>query len=110
MKKTYGGQDIGDICADAGGNLYVITYVCFISGFISDVSWHHGRNTELGIKEIEVKFQFNLLKILFLFLFLFFCIFRAAPEAYGGSQARSLIGATAAGLHHSSQQHQILTH
>ena len=34
----------------------------------------------------------------------FFCLFvfsRAAPEAYGGSQARGLIGATAAGLHHS---------
>ena len=30
-----------------------------------------------------------------------FCLFRAAPAAYGGSQARSQIGATAAGLHHS---------
>ena len=28
--------------------------------------------------------------------------------AYGGSQARGLIGATAAGLHHSSQQRRIL--
>ena len=32
---------------------------------------------------------------------LFFAFFRAAPEAYGGSQARGQIGATAAGLHHS---------
>ena len=35
-------------------------------------------------------------------------MFRAAPEAYGDSQARGLIGAVAAGhvchLHHSSQQ------
>ena len=31
----------------------------------------------------------------------FFCLFGAAPMAYGGSQARSLIGATAANLHHS---------
>ena len=39
------------------------------------------------------------------FLFSFcFCLFRAAPMAYGGSQAGGQIGATAAGLHHSSQQ------
>ncbi len=31
----------------------------------------------------------------------FFFLFRAPPEAYGCSQARSRIGATAAGLHHS---------
>ena len=31
----------------------------------------------------------------------FFLLFRAAPEAYGGSQARGLLGAVAAGLHHS---------
>ena len=33
--------------------------------------------------------------------FLAFCLFRAAPAAYGGSQARGGIGATAASLHHS---------
>ena len=33
--------------------------------------------------------------------FFFFCLFRAAPAAYGGSQARGRIGATAASLHHS---------
>ena len=32
----------------------------------------------------------------------------AALEVYGGSQARDLIGATAAGLHHSSWQHWTL--
>ena len=35
----------------------------------------------------------------------FFCLFvfsRAILAAYGGSQARGLIGATAAGLHHSN--------
>ena len=41
--------------------------------------------------------------------FFFFLLFRAAPTAYGGSQARGRIRATAAGLHHSSQQHQILS-
>ena len=54
--------------------------------------------------------------------FLFFAFSRAAPAAYGGSQARGLIRAVAAGLrtatatpdpshvcdlHHSSLQHQI---
>ena len=38
----------------------------------------------------------------FIFNFYFvFCLFRAAPAAYGGSQARSLFGAVAAGLPHS---------
>ena len=32
------------------------------------------------------------------FWFLFFCLFRATAVAYGGSQARGLIGAVAAGL------------
>ena len=36
-----------------------------------------------------------------LFLSFFFCLFRATPVAYGGSQARGLIGAAAAGLRHS---------
>ena len=38
------------------------------------------------------------------FFFFFFCLFafsRATSVAYGGSQARGLIGAVAAGLHHS---------
>ena len=30
-----------------------------------------------------------------------FCLFRATPAAYGGSQARGQIGAVAVGLHHS---------
>ena len=35
----------------------------------------------------------------FLFFF-FFCLFRATPITYGGSQARGQIGDVAAGLHH----------
>ena len=35
------------------------------------------------------------------FFFLVFCLFRAMPSAYGGSQARDPIGAIAAGLCHS---------
>ena len=38
---------------------------------------------------------------LFVFWLLAFVLFRAAPAAYGGSQARGLIGAVAAGLHQS---------
>ena len=37
----------------------------------------------------------------FVFLGFFFLLFRGAPEAYGSSQARGQIGATAAGLYHS---------
>ena len=35
------------------------------------------------------------------YLFFAFCLFRAAPKACGGSQARGRIRATAAGLQHS---------
>ena len=46
--------------------------------------------------------------LFFLFFFWLFAFSGAAPAAYGGSQARGLIGATAAGLHHSSRQRRIL--
>ena len=35
-------------------------------------------------------------------------LFRVTPAADGGFQVSGLIGATAGGLHHSSQQHRIL--
>ena len=41
------------------------------------------------------------------FFFFFFSFFQAALAAYGSSQARGLIRATAACLHHSSQQRRI---
>ena len=41
---------------------------------------------------------------------LFFGLFRAAPAAYGSSQARGRVGATAAGLHHSHSNARPLTH
>ena len=37
----------------------------------------------------------------YILFFFFFCIFRAAPVAYAGSQARGPIGAVATGLCHS---------
>ena len=39
--------------------------------------------------------------IIFFLFFFFLVFFRAAPVAYGDSQARGLIGAVSAGLHHS---------
>ena len=48
-----------------------------------------------------------------MFIFLFFknfCLFRAAPVAYGSSQARGQIRAVAAGLHHSHSKARSLTH
>ena len=45
--------------------------------------------------------------ILFIFFYVF-CLFRAAPAAHGSSQARGLIRAVAAGLHHSSRQRRVL--
>ena len=48
----------------------------------------------------NVEHLFCMSFFLFFFFFVFF-LFKAAPAAYGGSQARDLIGAVAAGLHHS---------
>ena len=53
----------------------------------------HCKSTILQYKIKILKFNF--------FFFLVFCLFRAAPAAYGGSQARDLIRAIADGLHHS---------
>ena len=58
-------------------------------------SLSHGRITS---RFVIVLFSFS---FVFLFFFFFFCLFafsRAAPEAYGGSQAKGLIGAVATGL------------
>ena len=71
--------------------------------------WYWGDG---GFTECLWECSFNLLeefkkdwyKFFFVFLggFVFvFLLFRAAPTTYGGSQARSLIGATDAGLCHS---------
>ena len=59
----------------------------------------------LSIRGMWGKFRFFKKVIFeqrFVFFVLFcFCLFRAVPEAYGGSQARGLIRAVAVGLHHS---------
>ena len=58
--------------------------------------------SNLSINYLISKFHFSFLSILL------FCLSRSAPATYGRSQARGQIGAVAAGLHHSSQQRQIL--
>ena len=45
-----------------------------------------------------------------LFIYLFIAFFRAAPEAYGSSQARGPIGVVAAGLHLSHSNTRSETH
>ena len=58
-------------------------------------------------KEVNILIQF------FFLFFFFFCLFafsRAAHAAYGGSQARGLIGTIAASLHHSHSNARSLTH
>ena len=43
-------------------------------------------------------------------LFIYFCLFRAAPAAYGSSQARGQIGTAAASLHHSHSNARYESH
>ena len=45
--------------------------------------------------------SFSFFLFSFFLFFFFFSLFRAAPMAYGGTQARDWIGAVAAGLHNS---------
>ena len=71
---------------------------------------------EFLIISLDLSCRFNgvflsfwfVLQISFIIL-LYFCLFRAAPKAYGSSQARGLIWASTAGLHSSSRQHRILS-
>ena len=60
-------------------------------------------NTKV-VERVDLK-TYHKKKIFFKLKFFFFCLFafsRATPAAYGGSQARGLIGAVAASL---SQSH-----
>ena len=56
--------------------------------------------TPVGFITAELPQEFLQSNSFFFFLFVF-CLLRAAPAAYGDSQARGLIRATVAGLHHS---------
>ena len=50
---------------------------------------------------LRVVMQFKYWEFIFLFFFFSFVFFRATPAAYGDSQAKDLIRATAASLHNS---------
>ena len=54
-----------------------------------------------GVTRAECLGKFSGRRHVFRFFFFFFFLFRASLVAYGGSQARSPIGTTVAGLHHS---------
>ena len=107
---AYGGsQARGRIRAVAAGHIWSTsaTYTIAHSNTRSLTHWVRP-DIELSSFCILVGFvspepQWELLNLfLFYFIFfIFFCLFRAAPVAYGGSQARGLIGATDANLHHS---------
>ena len=56
---------------------------------------------KLHIVRLTVVLSLNHYITFFLSFFFLVKLFRASPIAYGGSQARGLIGATAASLHHS---------
>ena len=76
--------------------------------FLSVFSGPHLQHVEVPRLGIESEMQLPAhtiatfgIFLLFIYLFCLFAISWATPAAYGGSQARGLIGAVAAGLHHS---------
>ena len=67
--------------------MYMCVYILYVC-WVTDAEWNSAKHCKSTI----------------LYLFIYFCLFvfsRAAPEAYGGSQARGPIGALATGLRHS---------
>ena len=52
-----------------------------------------------ALKSKDTNIAWQILPRYYLFVLSFFAISKAAPAAYGGSQARGLIGAVATGLH-----------
>ena len=71
---------------------------------VSYGTWHPN-NVNLAISSSQERKEFSLAIIsslsFYFILFFVFCVFRAEPSAYGGSQDRDLIGAVAASLCHS---------
>ena len=89
---------------------FILWYLCLV--LVSRWWWPHRVHLEVflplqffwtslrrtGVNSLNVWWNSPRLFLLIIFVF---CLFRATPAAYGGSQARGLIGAIAAGLHHS---------
>ena len=92
-------QDLSSIC-----NLHHSSQQCKILNPLSEVRdwtcvltdtiWAHYCWATAGT-------PYLILFIYLVFIYLFFGLFRPVSTAYGGSQARSWIGAVASGLHHS---------
>ena len=79
-----------------------VLFVLFVAeSQVPGIHWLNGRYT-VGALEMGATV------ITKLFFFWSFCLFRAVPAAYGGSQARSPVGAASAGLHDSSRKCWIL--
>ena len=73
-----------------------VLFVLFVAeSQVPGIHWLNGRYT-VGALEMGATV------ITKLFFFWSFCLFRAVPAAYGGSQARGLIKTVAAALHHSN--------
>ena len=92
-------------------SIIILFYVSFLLPLflqiplISKFAWEKKDFSLLLFGEVFFPFFF------FFFFFSFvFCLFRATPTAYGVSQARGLIRATAAGLHQSHSNARSLTH
>ena len=62
------------------------------------------------LHKISVAYQHDYIFQHLLFFFFFLSFSRATPTAYGGSQARGLIRAVAAGLHHSHSKVEPVTY
>ena len=88
--------DLGVVSAVLSGS----SLTCFLGAGVSQ--FRIGPLISVQLPSFPFLFFF-----VFFFFFFFFFLFRAAPEAYGGSQARGGIGTAATGLHHSSQQRWI---
>ena len=94
-----------------GGRAYTLRMNLFVFALLCSV---HAGQVELkfifpgGLLALEGEESSRCLSVLFFFFPLVFVLFcfvlfsRAAPAAHGGSQVRGLIGAVAAGLHHSN--------
>ena len=75
-------------------------------GFYTVLNLECARRGKVRCRDLEVVLHCGW----YYFLLLLFCLFRAAPIAYGASQARGQIGATAASLHQSHSNVGSLTH
>ena len=78
-----------------------VAYICIFSFFFC-ILFRHGLSQEISYSSLCYIIGLCCLPILNVRgTGILFAISWAAPVAYGGSQARGLIGAIAAGLHHS---------